>query len=76
MGKILRVLLGLVEKLSEYTPLIGDVVENVKSKDGGVGRFFAPRFIKQVIRLVLVALGAYLVIKGDITVDELESFTK
>jgi ABC-type protease/lipase transport system fused ATPase/permease subunit len=75
MGKILRVLLGLVEKLTEYTPLVGDVIENVKSKDGGVGRFFAPRFIKQIIRLVLVALGAYLVIKGDITVDELESFT-
>ena len=42
---MLKILLNIVETL---VPVAGELVENVKSKDGGVGRFFAPRFIKQI----------------------------
>lgn len=62
--------------VGEVTPIIGDVVDNIKSKDGGVGRFFTPRFIKQVTRLIITIACVYLLVKGDISIEQLEEFTK
>jgi hypothetical protein len=64
---MLKVLLNIIETL---IPVAGEVVENVKSKDGGVGRFFAPRFVKQMIRLLVAAGAIYMMLSGKIGIDE------
>ena len=64
---MLKILLNIVETL---VPIAGEVVENVKSKDGGVGRFFAPRFVKQMIRLLVAAGAIYMMLSGKIGIDE------
>ena len=64
---MLKILLNIVETL---IPVAGEVVENVKSKDGGVGRFFAPRFVKQMIRLLVAAGAIYMMLSGKIGIDE------
>ena len=64
---MLKVLLNIIETL---VPVAGEVVENVKSKDGGVGRFFAPRFVKQMIRLLVAAGAIYMMLSGKIGIDE------
>ena len=63
----MKVLLNIIETL---VPVAGEVVENVKSKDGGVGRFFAPRFVKQMIRLLVAAGAIYMMLSGKIGIDE------
>ena len=64
---MMKVLLNIIETL---VPVAGEVVENVKSKDGGVGRFFAPRFVKQMIRLLVAAGAIYMMLSGKIGIDE------
>jgi hypothetical protein len=64
---MMKVLLNIIETL---VPIAGEVVENVKSKDGGVGRFFAPRFVKQMIRLLVAAGAIYMMLSGKIGIDE------
>ena len=64
---MMKVLLNIIETL---IPVAGEVVENVKSKDGGVGRFFAPRFVKQMIRLLVAAGAIYMMLSGKIGIDE------
>jgi len=64
---MLKVLLNIIETL---VPVAGEVVENVKSKDGGVGRFFAPRFVKQMIRLLVAAGAIYMMLSGKIGIEE------
>ena len=76
MAKALKLILDLVGKLGELTPVVGDVIDNVKSKDGGLGRFFAPRFIKQIIRLIVAIAAVYLVLKGEISIEQLDELTK
>jgi hypothetical protein len=70
---MLKILLNIVETL---VPVAGELVENVKSKDGGVGRFFAPRFIKQMIRLLVAAGAIYMMLSGKISLSELEDVVK
>lgn len=70
---ILKQILGLI---GELTPVVGDVIENVKSQEGGVGRFFTPRFIKQVTRLIIACAAIYLFASGKIGIAELQEFTK
>jgi len=65
MRKILKI-------LGSAVPVVGDIVDNINSDEGGKGKFFRPAFIKQIIRLV-VALGIlYLVIKGDASIEDLK----
>ena len=70
---MLKILLNIVETL---VPVAGELVENVKSKYGGVGRFFAPRFIKQMIRLLVAAGAIYMMLSGKISLSELEDVVK
>tara|TARA_R110000868_G_scaffold800_1_gene5867 strand:- start:2212 stop:2424 length:213 start_codon:yes stop_codon:yes gene_type:complete len=70
---MLKILLNIVETL---IPVAGEVVENIKSKDGEVGRFFAPKFVKQMIRLLVAAAAIYLMLSGKITLSELEDVVK
>jgi len=67
---MLKVFLNIVET---FVPIAGEVVENVKSKDGGVGRFFKARFIKQMIRLLVTAAAIYAFATGKISLEEVQS---
>lgn len=67
---MLKVLLNIVET---FVPIAGEVVENVKSKDGGVGRFFKARFIKQMIRLLVTAAAIFAFATGKISLEEVQS---
>lgn len=70
MMKFRKILETVVEI---FIPIAGDVVENIKSKDGGVGRFLTPRFVKSVIRLLVALVTLYMVIKGDLDPDALNN---
>ena len=70
---MLKVLLNIIETL---VPVAGEVVENIKSKDGQVGRFFAPKFIKQMIRLLVAAGAIYMLLSGKINTEELQELVK
>jgi len=68
----MNILKSLLAGGLQMIPIVGDYLDNINSSEGGVGKFFRPAFIKQIIRLV-VALGIfYLIIKGDATVEDLK----
>ena len=69
---MLKIFLNIVET---FVPIAGEVVENVKSKDGGVGRFFKARFIKQMIRLLVTAAAIFAFATGKISLEEVQSVT-
>ena len=63
-------------KVIEYVvPIGGDIVENIKSEEGGVGRFVKPRFIKSVIKFIVAVGMTYMFITGKISIDELLQIT-
>jgi|TARA_R110000822_G_C15037931_1_gene464975 hypothetical protein len=70
---MLKVLLRIIEG---SIPLVGDVLENVKSQEGGPGKFVTARFVKTVIKLLVTIAACYLFMKGQIGVDEIEQLTK
>lgn len=52
----------------ENIPLLGEVIEEKKSKDGGVGQFQQVnliRLIRKVVRIAFIILATYFIIKGD-----------
>jgi len=70
---MLKIFLNLVETV---VPIGGELVENIKAKEGGVGRFFAPRFIKQMVRLLVAAGAVYAFITGKISIEEVQEVVK
>ena len=70
------VLKTILKFIGEITPVVGDVIDNVKDRQGGVGRFFTPRFVKQMTRLVIVIAALIFFFRGEITVEQLEDLTK
>ena len=70
---MLKVFLKVVETV---VPIGGELVENIKSKEGGVGRFFAPRFIKQMVRLLVAAGAVYAFVTGKISLEEVQETIK
>ena len=66
---MLKTFLNIVETV---VPIGGEIVENIKSKDGGVGRFFKARFIKQMIRLLVTAAAIYAFATGKISIEEVQ----
>ena len=70
---MLKTFLNLVETI---VPIGGELVENIKAKEGGVGRFFAPRFIKQMVRLLVAAAAVYAFVTGKISIEEVEEVVK
>ena len=68
---------GLLNIIETVIPLAGEVVEQVKSPEGGEGRFkLTPRFIKQVIRLLVAGGVMYMVISGKIGLEEAQDIIK
>ena len=70
---MLKIFLNLVETV---VPIGGELVENIKAKEGGVGRFFASRFIKQMVRLLVAAGAVYAFITGKISIEEVQEVVK
>jgi hypothetical protein len=70
---MLKIFLNLVETI---VPIGGELVENIKAKEGGVGRFFAPRFIKQMVRLLVAAGAVYAFVTGKISIEEVQEVVK
>lgn len=63
----IKAILGFVKEL---LPIFGDVKDNINDDQGGVGRFFTPRFIKQITRLIIAVVATYLLAKSNISFDE------
>ena len=70
---MLKVFLNIVETM---VPIGGELVENIKSKDGGVGRFFKPRYIKQMIRLLVTIGAVYAFVTGKISIQEVQEIAQ
>jgi len=70
---MLKVFLKIVETV---VPIGGEIVENIKAKEGGAGRFFAPRFIKQMVRLLVAAGAVYAFVTGKIGLEEVQEVVK
>mgnify|MGYP003626852733 FL=1 len=70
---MLKIFLNLVETI---VPIGGELIENIKAKEGGAGRFFAPRFIKQMIRLLVAAGAVYAFVTGKISIEEVQEVVK
>ena len=70
---MLKIFLNLVETT---VPIAGELVENIKSKDGGAGRFFKPRFIKQMIRLLVTIAAVYAFVTGEIELEQIQEVIK
>ena len=65
---ILKALLKIGKNLLENVPIAGDVIEEIKSKDGGTGKFGQVntiRLIRKIARIALIALATYFIVKGD-----------
>lgn len=52
----------------ENIPIVGDAIEEIKSQDGGTGKFSQVnmiRLIRKVARIVIILAAAYLILKGQ-----------
>ena len=52
----------------ENVPIVGEVIEEIKSEDGGKGTFQqvnAIRLIRKIARIAMIVLATYFIIKGD-----------
>jgi hypothetical protein len=70
---MLKIFLNIVETL---VPIGGELVENIKAQEGGPGRFFAPRFVKQMIRLIVTVAAVYAFVTGKISLEEVQEVVK
>lgn len=69
-----KVLLNIVEST---IPLAGDVIDQVRSPEGGRGNFrITPRFVKQIIRLIVAGAVMWMAVKGTISLDEAQDIIK
>ncbi len=52
----------------ENIPIVGEILEEIKSKDGGEGKFQKVntiRLIRKIARIVGIGLVIYYIVKGD-----------
>lgn len=71
VGKLLG---GLAKIVAKNTPVIGDLMDNVTSLDGGEGNLDYRKLASQIIRLVLFGIAVYLFFTGKLSFDELQNF--
>lgn len=67
---MLKTLLNIGKNLLhvENVPIVGEVLEEIKSKDGGVGQFQqinTIRLIRKIARIVVIGLVIYYIVKGN-----------
>ncbi len=57
-----------------HVPVLGDVSENIRSRDGGLGRLDPAKLVTQLIRLVLFGIVLWQFFQGRATFRDLLSF--
>lgn len=67
---MLKTLLNIGKNLLhvENVPIVGEVLEEIKSKDGGEGSFKQVntiRLIRKIARIVVIGLVIYYIVKGN-----------
>ncbi len=62
----------MIKLLFELVPLVGNVIDNIGSKDGGQGRIHTVKLIKSVTRLVLTIGILWLIFKGFASTEDLK----
>jgi hypothetical protein len=67
---------SILSVVTDLIPVIGSIKSNIESKDSGIGNFSTPRMFKSIIRLIIAVAACYLLVKGQITADELKELTK
>ena len=67
---------SILSVVTDLIPVVGSIKSNLESKDGGVNNFSTPRMVKSIVRLVIAVAACYLLVKGQITADELKELTK
>jgi len=79
---MLKTLLNIGKNLLnvENVPIVGEILEEIKSKDGGVGKFQQVntiRLIRKIARIVVIGLVIYYIVKGnDEKADKIEDQLK
>lgn len=75
---MLKTLLNIGKNLLhvENVPIVGEILEEIKSKDGGEGKFKQVntiRLVRKVARIVVIGLVIYYIVKGnDEKADKIE----
>ncbi len=57
-----------------HVPLAGDVIENIRSRDGGPGRLDIKKLVTQIIRLILFAVVLWQFFAGKAEMSDLFYF--
>jgi len=79
---MLKTLLNIGKNLLhvENVPIVGEILEEIKSKDGGEGKFQQVnmiRLIRKIARIVVIGLVIYYIVKGnDEKADRIEDQLK
>lgn len=71
VGKIAK---GLATGVTKSIPVVGDVVENITSEDGGKGRIDYKKLATQIIRIVTFAVLVWQFVEGNIPLDKILNF--
>ena len=68
-------MIGAILKLiPELLPVVGNVIDNIKSGDGGEGKVMTPKLIKSLVRLVGLIAITYLIATGNADISDLKDF--
>ena len=67
---------SILNVVTDLIPVVGSIKSNLESKDSGIGNFSTPRMVKSIVRLVIAVAACYLLVKGQISVDEFQELTK
>lgn len=65
---------GLAKGITKSIPVVGDLVENITSQDGGEGVIDYQKMVSQVIRLVTFGILVWQFVKGNIPFENLLNY--
>ena len=65
---------GLLKGITKSIPIVGDVVENVTSADGGTGKVDFTKLATQIIRIVTFGVLVWQFVKGNIPLEHILNF--
>ena len=66
-----RILAAAARVAAKKVPVVGELVENVESKDRGVGRLDPDKLVNQLIRLTLLVVAIRQYSKGNLSLHSL-----
>ncbi|GEM_PF-3296439 len=65
---------SLLKGVTRSIPVVGDVVENITSEDGGKGNVDYRKLATQVIRIITFGVLVWQFVKGNIPLDQILNF--